>query len=167
MLHSININRWSNKVPLNSKLAVNQRVTVTRGNTSRWWFFYLTDSPSSPGLQLIHLIFGQDLLNTNFSPFPPSPLWSGMGGCPVGHQVLSENAIYFYCQHLHPRGPISHVILHCIHPPFIQPPSLSLSLYPHLGHHSSCHQLLHGLPSLFISLTPLPKYIDTACKYRL
>ena len=35
------------------------------------------------------------------------------------------------------EAPSQHVILHCIHPPFLWPPSLSLSLYPHLSHHSN------------------------------
>ena len=35
------------------------------------------------------------------------------------------------------EAPSQHVILHCIHPSFLWPPSLSLSLYSHLSHHSN------------------------------
>ena len=80
------------------------------------------------------------LWDTHFSLFSPSPPWSWMVGGPSGHQVLAESAICLYRQHLHPRGLISacHPSMYpSTHPPFLCPPSLALSLYPHLSHHSN------------------------------
>ena len=73
----------------------------------------------------------------DFSPFSPSPSWSRIGGGPAGHQFLSENAIWFCRQHLHPRSPIS-AWNPSLYPSTISlVPSLSLSLHPHLSHHSN------------------------------
>ena len=48
-------------------------------------------------------------------------------------RMLSDSIVIIFIR----EASSQHVILHCIHPPFPWPPSLSLSLYPHLSHHSN------------------------------
>ena len=48
-------------------------------------------------------------------------------------RMPSDSIVNIFIQ----EAPSQHEILHCIHPPFLWPPSLSLSLHPHLSHHSN------------------------------
>ena len=54
-------------------------------------------------------------------------------GTKVYQRMHSDSIVNIFIQ----EAPYQYVILHCIHPPFLWPPSPYLSLYPHLSHYSN------------------------------